>query len=177
MKFAEGCNLYTSLSQTQRKRKNIYVCLQAGVLLCLLQAEKNPQTFTSGSFTELFQKYKDNTVPQSEERVLTVYKLNFLYFWDLNSLQTLTKPCDTFVKNRAFLNSFSADKDGQAMHIQWRQVRKKVWESCCRFSLSPGAEKLTALAPNITVVIHYYTKTKLFCYYSTLRFLAVRPIL
>lgn len=127
--------------------------------------KKNPQTFTSGSFTELFQKYKDSTVPQSEAGVFAVYKLNFLYFWDLNILQTLTKPCHPFVENREFLNPFSADKDRQAMYIQWRQIRKKVWESCCRFSLSPGAEKLTVLAQNIIVVIHYYTETKLFCYY------------
>lgn len=150
MKFALGCILYTFLSQTQRKRKNIYVCFHAGVLLCLLQTEKkNPQTFTSGSFTKTTQ-----CLSLSVAMVLSVYKWHFLYFWDLNSLQALTKHCDPFVKSRALLNPFSADKDRQAMHIQWRQVRKQIWESCCRFLLSPQAEQKIALTKNVTGVIH-----------------------
>lgn len=93
--------------------------------------------------------------------VLNVYKLNFLYFWVLYSLQALTKPCDLFVKKRELLNPFPADKDRQAMHIQWKQVRKQILESCCRFSLSPQAEQWIALAQNVTVVTHYHTKKKL----------------
>lgn len=140
MKFAQGYILYTSLSQTQRKRINICVCLRAGVLLCLLQAEK--KRIHKLLLLDLSLNFSRSTkttqcLSLSVAMVLSVYKLNFLYFSVLNTLQALAKPCDPFMKKRELLNPFPADKDRQAMHIQWQQVRKQIWESCCRFSLSP----------------------------------------
>lgn len=43
----------------------MYVSVQGFSSVFYKLKKKNPQTFTSGSFTEFFQKYKDNTVPQS----------------------------------------------------------------------------------------------------------------
>ena len=70
---------------------------------CPLQDKKNhPQTLPSESFIELFQKYKDNTMPQSFvgsnaaqhlETALSFYLRLF------NTLQTLTKPCNPFLKS------------------------------------------------------------------------------
>lgn len=103
IKFAQGCVLYTFLSQSQRNGVSTYVCRCAGVLPCPLQAKKkHPQTLTSGSFIELLQKYKDNTMPQSlvSSNGPQCSEVTFsFYLRFLNTLQTLTKPCSPFMKS------------------------------------------------------------------------------
>lgn len=45
-----------------------------------LKKKKIPQSFTSGSFTELFQKYKDNAVPQSVSSNGAQVFINYIFF-------------------------------------------------------------------------------------------------